>query len=80
MILDLLPDVQKLPPAEKRQLAEELLQSVEESDEVEVSPEILSLLESRLAAYDADPSAVTIGTVCSIPWKSVELSSTRCST
>jgi putative addiction module component (TIGR02574 family) len=58
MILEMLPEVQMLPPAKKRQLAEELLQSLEASDEVDVDPGILAILESRLAAYEANPSDV----------------------
>ncbi len=59
MILELLPEVQRLPASEKRQLAEELLLVADGTDEVEVDPVIMALLDSRLAAYDADPSAVS---------------------
>ena len=59
MILELLPDVQRLPPSEKRQLAEELLLEADGTDEVEVDPAIMALLDNRLAAYDANPSAVS---------------------
>ena len=59
MILELLPDVQRLPASQKRQLAEELLLEADGTDEVDVDPAILSLLESRLAAHEADPSAVS---------------------
>lgn len=64
MILELLPEVQKLPAAQKRQLAEELLRTADDADLVEVDPVILALLDTRLAAYDADPSAVA-------PWDEV---------
>lgn len=59
MILELLPDVQRLPASQKRMLAEELLREVDGSDEIEVAPAILAMLENRLAAYDADPAAVS---------------------
>ena len=59
MILELLPDVQRLPASQKRQLAEELLPEADGTDEVEVDPAILALLESRLAAHEAEPSAVS---------------------
>ena len=59
MILELLPDVQRLPASQKRQLAEELLTEADGTDEVEVDPAIVELLEARLIAYERDPSAVS---------------------
>jgi putative addiction module component (TIGR02574 family) len=59
MILELLPDVQRLAPSQKRQLAEELLLEADCWDEVEVDAAIRALLDSRLADYEADPSAVS---------------------
>lgn len=65
MILERLPEVQKLPDPEKRQLAEELWQAAEEGDAIEVDPAIIALLDKRLAEYAASPSAVSA-------WKEVE--------
>lgn len=65
MILEQLPEVQRLPDVEKRQLAEELWQAVGEGDAVEVDPAILALLDARLADYAANPDAVST-------WKEVE--------
>ena len=65
MILEQLPEVQRLPAAQKRQLAEELWQATDDSNEVEVDPAILALLESRLAEAAANPGAVS-------SWKEVK--------
>jgi putative addiction module component (TIGR02574 family) len=59
MILELLPDVQRLPASQKRQLAEELLTEADAAEDIEVDPAIVELLESRLAAYESDPHAVS---------------------
>lgn len=55
VILERLPEVQKLPAAQKRQLAEELWQSTEDVNEAEVDPAVLALLEARLADHEASP-------------------------
>ena len=48
-------DIQSLSTSERILLAEELWDSVyEKSDEIEVSPEQMAMLEERLAAYRAD--------------------------
>jgi len=65
MILEQLPEVQRLPAAQKRQLAEELWLAADDNSEEEVDPAILGLLESRLAVHASDPTAVS-------PWKEVE--------
>ena len=65
MILEQLPEVQRLPAAQKRQLAEELWLAADDNSEVEVDPAILGLLESRLAAHASDSAAVS-------SWKEVE--------
>jgi len=59
MILEQLPEVQRLSDEAKRQLAEELWWSVADTAEVEAPPELLVLLEERLAEHEADPSAVS---------------------
>ena len=59
MILEQLPEVQRLPAAEKRQLAEELWQAADDSGEVEIDPVILELLESRLAEHAQNPDSVS---------------------
>ena len=51
-------DIQSLSTSERIMLAEELWDSVHaKSDEIEVSPEQMAMLEERLAAYqeDGDP-------------------------
>ena len=65
MILEQLPEVQRLPDAQKRQLAEELLRATDDSSQAEVDPAVLALLESRLAEHAANPGAVS-------SWKEVE--------
>lgn len=48
-------DIQTLSTSERILLAEELWDSVhDQSDEIEVSPEQMIMLEERLAAYQAD--------------------------
>jgi putative addiction module component (TIGR02574 family) len=59
MILEQLPEIQNLPSDQKRQLAEELWLSADDSHETSVDPAILALLEQRLAQHAADPSAAS---------------------
>ena len=48
-------DIRSLSPADRIKLAEQLWDSVlEHADEIELSPEQIELLESRLAAFEAD--------------------------
>ena len=48
-------DIRSLSPADRIKLAEQLWDSVlEQPDDIELSPEQIELLESRLAAYKAD--------------------------
>jgi putative addiction module component (TIGR02574 family) len=48
-------DIQSLSTSERILLAEELWDSVrDQSDEIEVSPEQMAMLEERLAAYQTD--------------------------
>jgi putative addiction module component (TIGR02574 family) len=48
-------DIHSLSTSERILLAEELWHSVHDnSDEIELSPEQIKLLEARLAAYDED--------------------------
>ena len=66
MILETLPTVRQLSAPEKRQLAEELWDSADaEEGEVSVHPAIAELLDQRLAAYEANPTAVST-------WEEVE--------
>ena len=55
MILETLPQVQKLPARQKRQLAEELLRTTDGTDDARVAPALVKLLNRRLAEYDAQP-------------------------
>ncbi len=65
MILEQLPEVQRLPDAQKRQLAEELFQVTDDSNQAEVDPAVLALLESRLAEHAANSESVS-------SWEDVE--------
>jgi putative addiction module component (TIGR02574 family) len=56
MILEQLPEVQRLPADQKRQLAEELWMATDASNEITVDPAILALLEERLAKHEARPA------------------------
>jgi len=48
-------DIQSLSNSERILLAEQLWDSVyEKSNEIELTPDQIALLESRLAAYEAD--------------------------
>jgi putative addiction module component (TIGR02574 family) len=48
-------DIQSLSTSERILLAEELWDSIhKKSDEIEVSPEQMAMLDERLAAYRAD--------------------------
>ena len=49
MILEQLPEVQKLSAADKRLLAEELLRFLD--DEIHVDPGIVALLDDRLDEF-----------------------------
>lgn len=64
MILEKLPELQRLPADQKRLLAEELWQSADGVEEIEVDPAVLELLESRLAAQAA-------GTMTTSSWEEV---------
>ena len=60
MILETLPAVRQLSSRDKRQLAEELLDSADaEGGEVVVDSAIMDLLDQRLAAHAANPQAVS---------------------
>ena len=57
MIADGIPEVQKLTPAERLQLAAELWGSVENSqDEIPITDEIKQLLDSRFEHYRTHPN------------------------
>jgi len=60
MILETLPAVRQLSSRDKRQLAEELLNSADTEDgEVVVDAAIMELLDQRMAAHAANPQAVS---------------------
>lgn len=65
MILEKLPDVNELSHEEKRQLIDELWTELLPDAGSIPSPETLSILESRLAAYRRDPLAAA-------PWAAVK--------
>lgn len=58
-----LDELRKLPLKERIQIVEELTKSIcEEEGDFEESPELVEELQSRYAAYLADPSSA-------IPWE-----------
>ena len=66
MILEQLPEVQRLPAAQKRQLAEELWQLAgDENNEIDVDPAIRALLNSRIEQHDMGGEGVS-------SWEEVE--------
>ena len=66
MILEHLPEVQRLPAAEKRLLAEELWQQAgDESNEVDLDPAVVALLEARIEEHAASGAVVS-------SWEQVE--------
>ena len=56
MILDKLPDVQRLSTDEKWELIGELWQQLLPSPQHEPRAEIVALLEARMAEYQRDPA------------------------
>lgn len=56
MILETIPEIQKLSSEEKLQLANELWEELEKLDDSSIDPAIIELLESRMAQYRDDPS------------------------
>lgn len=57
MILDQLPEVQRLSFAEKWELIDELWKEVEQSLSAEPSdPDVVSLLRERMSEFERDPS------------------------
>ncbi len=58
-----LDELKKLPIKERKQIVEELTRSIyEEERDFEESPELVEELQTRYAAYLADPSSA-------IPWE-----------
>lgn len=56
MILETIPAIRQLTAEQKIRLSWELADDV--SKEMEVSPEVLRVLDERLDAHEADPAAV----------------------
>jgi putative addiction module component (TIGR02574 family) len=56
MILESIPAIASLSVEEKLRLISEIWNAV--SSEPDLTPEVAELLDSRLAAYEADPHAV----------------------
>lgn len=65
MILDKVPDVQRLSDDEKWLLIDELWQELLPRADHEPRPEIVALLESRMAEYRANPQSAS-------PWSEVK--------
>lgn len=59
MLLERLPEIQKLPSDQKRQLAEELWLSADDLDETTMDPSILALLDQRLADPAKNPGTIS---------------------
>jgi putative addiction module component (TIGR02574 family) len=60
----LMQDLLKLPAAERREIAQELLESLEESDLPPLTPEQMEEIDRRLEEHRRDPSTA-------IPWEEV---------
>jgi putative addiction module component (TIGR02574 family) len=56
MILEHIPEVQRLSADEKWKLIDELWNELLPSAEIEPRPEIVALLDQRMREYRADPS------------------------
>lgn len=57
MILETIPEIQKLTNQEKLQLANELWEELENQADSVIDPAIIELLESRMAEYRRNPSS-----------------------
>ncbi|MEM0895556.1 MAG: addiction module protein [Verrucomicrobiota bacterium] len=53
------PEIEKLAPLEKLELAKDLLSQIQGQHEVEVAPEILAALDRRVAYYKDHPDEVS---------------------
>jgi len=60
----LMQDLLKLPAAERREIAQELLESLEESDLPPLTPEQMEEMDCRLEEHRRDPSTA-------MPWEEV---------
>ena len=60
----LMQDLLKLPAAERREIAQELLESLEESDLPPLTPEQMEEIDRRLEEHRRDP-------ITAIPWEEV---------
>ncbi len=60
----LMEDLLKLPEAERREIAQELWESLEESDLPPLTPEQMAEIDRRLEEHERDPSTA-------IPWEEV---------
>ena len=65
MILEQVPAVQRLSPDEKWQLIDELWEELLPRSDSEPQPEILALLEGRMAEYRKNPTLAA-------PWAEVK--------
>jgi putative addiction module component (TIGR02574 family) len=66
MILDKMPDVQRLSRDEKWTLIQELWRELLPNEDHEPRPEIVELLDARMAEFQRDPSAGS-------PWAEAKL-------
>ena len=65
MIVDEYPELQRLSPERKLTLAAELFEDVTDCTTEKPDPEIIKLLDDRLAEYEKDPSSGS-------PWSEVK--------
>ena len=65
MIVEQLPEVQKLSPERKLALAAELFENATDSTVEDPDPEIVRLLNERLADYEKNPGSAS-------PWSEVK--------
>jgi len=65
VIVEQLPEVQRLSPERKLALAAELFEDATDCTAEEPDPEIVKLLEERLAEFQSDPASAS-------PWSEVK--------
>ena len=65
MVVDEYPELQRLSPERKLTLAAELFEDVTDCTAEKPDPEIIKLLDDRLAEYEKDPSSGS-------PWSEVK--------
>ncbi|HEY3900759.1 MAG TPA: addiction module protein [Chthoniobacter sp.] len=69
MILDKMPDVQRLSHDEKWTLIQELWQELLPAEELEPRPEVVELLDARMAEFQRNPAAGSPWAEAKLRWR-----------